>query len=183
MKSKKCATKGCTNKVRTYKDIFPSRFCKDCMKVKSKIKAEKKIKKRQKKIIKILKRKEYVRNTTKYKKSEIKRLTTKADLIFSKYIRDRDRECVLKSPECKGPLQNGHLIRRGQKATRFSVLNCNVQCSFHNCKHNQYPELYTQWFIRKYGQQMYDALVEESKKIFPFTKEYLESIINKYEKR
>ena len=116
----------------------------------------------------------------KIKKPTLPKLLKKADKVFSLYIRNRDKKCV-----CCGAtenLQNGHLIKRGRKSIRFHEKNCNCQCASCNIKHNHYPEFYTNWFIKKYGQAEYEALIEQSKELKKFTIMELEELIKKYDK-
>lgn len=108
------------------------------------------------------------------------KLIHKLDSLFSKWIRNRDMDCVLKSPKCTKVLQCGHLIKRGKMSTRFSELNCHCQCSYHNYIHNQYPELYTNWFVGMYGKEAYDNLVQEAWKIKKWTREELQALIENY---
>lgn len=109
------------------------------------------------------------------------RLIKQLDTIFSQYIRERDRRCVHGDASCRGPIQAGHLIRRGNHATRWDELNCHGECSGHNYKHNFYPELYTTWFVEKYGQAAYTALVARSRTIRKHTAAELEALIQEYQ--
>lgn len=91
---------------------------------------------------------------------ERKKLIKQCDDLVSLIVRKRDRYCV-----CCGAserLQCGHLIKRGKSSTRFSLINCNCQCSSCNFKHNHYPEYYTNWFLTRYGIEMFKVLVKES---------------------
>lgn len=108
------------------------------------------------------------------------KLIKKADLVFSAWIRNRDKQCVLHSPRCSSVLQCGHLIRRGKRAVRFSEVNCNAQCSYHNFLHNSEPHHYTNWFIREYGQLPYEDLCDKANTIKKFSRSELEEIITKY---
>lgn len=113
------------------------------------------------------------------KKPSLPKLMKKADKVFSEWIRNRDNhQCVV----CGSTyiVQNGHLIARGKKATRFDEKNCNAQCSSCNYKHNFEPQHYTSWFIKKYGEQEYLNLVELSKTIKKFNRYELEELIEKY---
>lgn len=109
------------------------------------------------------------------------KLVKKADTAFSKWIRARDKECVLKNKKCSSVLQCGHLIRRGKRSVRFDEFNCNAQCSYHNFLHNSEPHHYTDWFIREYGSLPYEDLCDRARRIKKFTRQELEDIIKKYE--
>lgn len=119
-------------------------------------------------------------STKKYQKSLWRKKIKELDAVFSRYIRQRDRDCVLKNSKCNDILQCGHLIRRGNMATRFDERNCSCQCSYHNYLHNQQPEIYTHWFIRKYGQETYTALVKLSREIKQWSIPELEKMIEYY---
>jgi len=108
------------------------------------------------------------------------KLVKKADDVFSLWIRNREKWCVLNGPECLGYFQCSHLIKRGKHSVRFDPLNCHTQCAHHNYLHNNYTEYYTQWFIKKYGVRKYNALVEKSKKTRKYKRFELEEIIKKY---
>lgn len=108
------------------------------------------------------------------------RLIKKADIVFSLWIRARDKKCVTKNPYCSDNLQCSHLIRRGKKAVRFSEINCHAQCAHCNYLHNYEPHHYTNWFIREYGQLPYEDLCDKANTTKKFTREELEEIIRKY---
>lgn len=125
-------------------------------------------------------------------KTPFKKLMIKADDVFSLWIRTRDKfRCYAEDiPEerakCKGSIQCCHLIERTKKIIRFDEANCNAGCSHHNYIHDQgfhsSPEIYTNWFVKKYGQQKYDDLVTKSIQFREkkWTRQELEEIINKY---
>lgn len=83
-----------------------------------------------------------------------------------------------------GILQGGHLIPKGSSsAVRFDLMNVFTQCSGCNSKHrfNQHP--FIQWFIKEYGFEEYDYLVERSKaKPKPIKKVELLEILEQYKK-
>jgi hypothetical protein len=99
-------------------------------------------------------------------KTTRKKLISKLDTIVSLLVRTRDKKCVTPSPKCTKILQCSHLIKRGKLPTRFSLENCNCQCSYHNYLHNNYPEIYTEWWLGKYGQEKYNTLIRDSQKIW-----------------
>ena len=90
-----------------------------------------------------------------------------ADTEISKLVRFRDGRCVT----CWSPvnLECGHLITRAKMGTRFDLKNCNAQCSTCNQEHEEEPAQYIEWFIEKYGQEEYDALVLKSNTVTRFT--------------
>lgn len=91
----------------------------------------------------------------------------KADGVFSQYVRKRDGNmCVVCGK--RDHVSNGHLISRKTVATFFDEDNCHAQCRGCNKRHNYHPEHYTEWFIRRYGFEAYQALIARSlvKKVF-----------------
>lgn len=104
----------------------------------------------------------------------IKNLERELDALLKTYVILRDKKCV-----CCGTKENltpGHLITRGAKSVRWDILNVACQCSGCNFKHEFRPEIYTQWFIKTYGNDLYDVLVERSRQPRKFTRTDLEQI-------
>lgn len=106
-------------------------------------------------------------------------LVKKADIVFAKYIRERDgNRCVLcgstKNPTC------GHLVKRGKKTTRYSEINCHCLCMACNYKDNFEHDHYVVYFLNKYGEGKYKLLIEYSKEFHKWTREELYQIISKY---
>lgn len=120
---------------------------------------------------------------TKRKRSRLEsipKLVTKADTVFSKWVRTRDEyKCVL----CGKTLntQCGHMIKRAKKLTRYDEFNCNTLCRGCNKLDNYEPQHYIGWFLTKYGQDKYLQLKERSKIVHKWTREELHNIISKYE--
>ncbi len=109
-------------------------------------------------------------------------LVRKLDQVFGAWIRARDGICVLAGDgKCSGPLQAGHLIRRGHHATRWDPLNVHGQCRTHNFMHEKHPELFTAWFVRTHGEKTYSDLVALSRTIKKHTKDELLELIAFYE--
>lgn len=98
---------------------------------------------------------------TKKRKPERRTLEANLDKLTSLIVRWRDGRCVVCG--ATGRLQCGHLIKRGKHVIRFSLLNCNCQCASCNFKHNNYPEPYTAWFLRQYGEAEYCKLEEAAR--------------------
>jgi len=88
--------------------------------------------------------------------SDRKKLIKKLDKVFSKFIRARDKHCVVCGTTQN--LQCGHLFSRVAYSTRWDELNCHGQCASHNLlhEHDAYP--FTDWFLRKFGKDQYDIL-------------------------
>ena len=109
---------------------------------------------------------------------QLKTLSNRLDIVFSKWIRKRDGRCVVCGQTYV--LQNGHLITRGVKSLRWDEKNCNCQCSGCNYRHEFRPEIYTAWFVAKYGTEEYMELVRRSKKIKKWTIDELKELIERY---
>ena len=111
------------------------------------------------------------------KVSKRKKLINKLDTIVSLIVRARDGRCVTPTDKCTKVLQCSHLIKRGKLSTRFSLNNCHCQCSYHNFLHNNYPEIYTEWWLNKYGQEEYNKLVVLSQAIWKPSLDDLERLL------
>ena len=103
-----------------------------------------------------------------------KGLIKKLDRIFSKYIRLRDKYCVL----C-GSSDNancGHLFSRRHYSTRWDEDNCHQQCYPCNFKHNHQPYLYYDWYIEKFGKDKLDELHTKHQQIKKYSNVDLEEL-------
>lgn len=113
-------------------------------------------------------------------------LIEKLDRVFSEFIRLRDSyngycTCVT----CGKPghwktMQNGHYISRGKLNTRFSEINCHVQCVQCNEYKSGNMDEYTKFIISKYGKAMPDTLKTMGNKTADFTCEDLKEKISLY---
>ena len=110
-------------------------------------------------------------------KSTRKKLIQKLDTIVSLIVRARDERCVTPTDKCTKVLQCSHLIKRGKLPTRFDLANCNCQCSYHNYLHNNYPEIYTEWWLNRYGQEAYNSLIKTSQQLWKPSIAELESLL------
>ena len=110
-------------------------------------------------------------------KSTRKKLIQKLDTIVSLIVRARDGHCVTPTDKCTKVLQCSHLIKRGKLPTRFDLANCNCQCSYHNYLHNNYPEIYTEWWLNRYGQEAYNELIKTSQQLWKPSIAELESLL------
>ena len=113
------------------------------------------------------------------KKSPRKKAVERLDKAFSRYVRQRDKECVL--CRSKENLQCGHLITRSKYSTRWHILNGFCQCRSCNFLHESQPERFTAWFLRVFGKKAYEALVKESNQIRKFSTEELIAMAEEYE--
>lgn len=103
------------------------------------------------------------------KKEKIKRKTKKTtrqvlekklDKLVREIVLARDPVCVCPSPNNghSGVRQCGHLFTRSKKSVRWSLYNCNVQCSSCNLLHEFNSHRYTLAFIHKFGLCKYEEL-------------------------
>lgn len=118
-------------------------------------------------------------------KKQLKRLSNKADKLFSLYIRARDNRLFNKvCPLCeKKPIQCCfHFITRKRKAVRWNVQNAVGACHTCNYLENYFSDLSRYWYIKKFGVNQYLSLVENGRQDFTPTKEDLENVIITYNK-
>ena len=95
-------------------------------------------------------------------KRKVKTLTwykKKLDVVFSKYIRERDKHTCFTCGLVMEPnrSQNGHFAPRQYLALRFDERNCNCQCYACNMLYNGQPSAYAIRLKAKYG----DSIIEE----------------------
>jgi len=110
-----------------------------------------------------------------------KQLIRRADNVFGTWIKNRDNwTCIVCGGGREKVIQCGHLIRRGKQSVRYDERNCCAQCASCNIKHNHYSEYYTSAYIKKFGVEAYQSLVEKSKEIKKWGAWELEEIIKKY---
>ena len=110
--------------------------------------------------------------------TERKKLVKKLDKIFSEYIRARDKRCVICGTTKN--LQAGHLITRAVYATRWDENNVFAQCRSCNYTHEYRPEIFTSWYIEKFGVEKYVDLNIKAQKIVKYKNGDLETLINYY---
>jgi hypothetical protein len=118
------------------------------------------------------------KKTRKYRKKTAKQ---KLDINLNNLVRDivflRDKKCVCPPPANghNSVLQPGHLISRAAKTVKWDLRNVHAQCASCNLTHEHRPEIYTKWFIKSFGLNAYEELVDDSKpgKIYPYEMEEL----------
>lgn len=135
---KKCKLCGELN-VRVRNGIAVSKWCTSC---KKQVEQEKKDKAK-------------LRKTLGNRKLLVKKLDSKV----SKFIRARDKACVLCGSVEK--LTNGHIFSRVAYSTRWDTTddgNCHCQCWDCNYRHEYDPYPYINWYIKKFGQDKLDEL-------------------------
>lgn len=80
----------------------------------------------------------------------------KADILFSKWIRARDKKCFF----CPNPgTQNSHFWGRGHSATRYDPENCDGICGGCHMRHEGNKHgLYRTLKLKQLGKARYAAL-------------------------
>lgn len=87
----------------------------------------------------------------------------KADSLFSKYIRLRDKECLRCHRKGSGDLgitglQCSHFYGRRKESTRFDPENADSLCAGCHRYFTEHKTEYTEWKIEKLGDKRYDLL-------------------------
>lgn len=102
----------------------------------------------------------------KKKKTSLKysTLEKRVDLLFSKYIRQRDKGICFTCGSKKG-VQAGHFIKRNHKRLRFNLTNVHAQCV--KCNHFLHgnDQEYIQQLIKYYGTERLMALFAKKNEI------------------
>lgn len=95
----------------------------------------------------------------------------KADKLFSRYIRLRDKRCVRcgklgEGEEGINGLQNSHFFGRGMESTRFDVENCDAVCfGCHQYWGSKDREAYREYKIQTLGRAKYNELVKRARQL------------------
>jgi len=117
----------------------------------------------------------------KSRKVSHKSLVKKIDHLHSLFIRNRDKKCV----QC-GSINNlgvGHIFSRRNLSTRWDISddgNCHTQCWPCNFKHvrDQYP--YFNWYIKKFGDDKFQALRLKHDQIVKISTSELNDLLVKF---
>lgn len=116
------------------------------------------------------------------KLQSITKLTEKAQYVFNKWIRERDKEkgCI----SCGAPVtEAGHYHSRGHfSALRFNEVNTNGQCTRCNCFLSGNLIKYRQGLVKRYGEARV-LMLENSvaiRTVKKWSRFELESIIKEY---
>lgn len=109
------------------------------------------------------------------------KLKKKAQEVFNKWIRNRDKDCGCIS--CGGSVDHaGHYFSSGQfSALTFDEVNVNSQClGCNNFRHGNLIQ-YRFGLIEKYGVEIIEELEAKSKvNIYKWSRQELEDIITTY---
>jgi hypothetical protein len=109
-----------------------------------------------------------VSTTTKKKRTKTQ-AKKYANMVFSNYIRERDKWTCYTCGKVGSvsDMQCGHLISRYFAATLYDELNAVCQCQGCNMRHEIDPEIYKQRYILDYGEDAYWELYKKSKQPCP----------------
>lgn len=114
-------------------------------------------------------------------------LLKKADIVFSRYIRDlySDEQGFCSCITCGAympstEIQNGHYIKRRHMAARFSVMNCHCQCQQCNNDEAHTDYIYREKMIELYGLEAVEGLERLKNIEVKYSESDLKEIIKKY---
>jgi 5-methylcytosine-specific restriction endonuclease McrA len=108
------------------------------------------------------------------KTTERKKLIKQLDQVVREIVfQDDPHYCVTCGKTSN--LQLGHLITRSRYGTRWDLMNCHIQCSGCNYRHEFQPEIYTRYFLNRYGEQEYNNLCHRAETQGKFTIDELET--------
>lgn len=142
-------------------------------------------KEREKKKKALERAKERKKKARERKKNSVSALKKELDIVFSRYIRQRDKgiciSCGSKKPWKEQ--QNGHYIKRSAMNTRYDEQNCHCQCVGCNIfKKGNYPD-YTLAIQQKYGYDIVEDLVARGREIKQWTATELKELIAHYKQK
>lgn len=105
-----------------------------------------------------------------------KSLNKKCHAIVREILLLRDGYCVLPNRPHSNIMQNGHLITSVRPGTRHDLRNCNLQCSSCNGYHVHDESIYQDWFLSKFGENVYHELAQDARSGGSLTTSELETI-------
>ena len=116
------------------------------------------------------------------KKQFVRKLKKKLDIIFSKYIRARDK---YKCYTCGVVLQSrfsqcGHFVPRQYNNVRYDEINCHCQCYACNMFYGGQPSEYALRLQKDYGSDIIEKLNKKKREIKQFTPQELGKMIELY---
>lgn len=116
------------------------------------------------------------RTTRRTKRKSKVSLRRKADILFSKYIRLRDKRCQLCGKQTQ--LQAAHVISRAVLRTRYDYDNCLTLCA--DCHLNwahRNPLEFTEFIYKHLGEERYHSLIDKARHPEQMTVEKYEAVI------
>ena len=119
------------------------------------------------------------------RKPTVSSLKKKLDIIFSRYIRARDKNvCFTCDKKLEGRFsQNGHFVPRQYNATRYDERNCNCQCYACNMLYNGQPTEYALRLQKKYGEGIIKELNDLRKTTRQFSVPELQKLLTFYQNK
>lgn len=120
--------------------------------------------------------KKYVNHVVRNKRAEIRKLETRADVLFQIRFKENNPYCIV----CGGESSCGHhvVFKSQSNALRYSMSNMVPLCSkCHTRLHFSGDPAILGTIIKKKGIEWFDEIQLERRKITKHTKEYLEGII------
>lgn len=72
--------------------------------------------------------------------------------------------------------QPGHVISRAKMGVRWDLRNIHKQDASDNLLHEFYPEVYNQWYIKTFGLDSWNELVNDSRPISKYSMDDLETL-------
>jgi hypothetical protein len=103
----------------------------------------------------------------------------KADKIFSLWVRNREKQCVLCGS--RNSLQAGHYVSRSCNQLRYDERNVHTCCMRCNVFLNGNMVEYTAFMIQKYGSGIINELRHEKVKTKQWKAVELQELIKRYE--
>lgn len=121
-----------------------------------------------------------MKDPKKKRKVSMSRAKNAADVEFSRFIRLRDRRCVL----C-GSVQNlqcSHLFTKAQSnAVRWDARNAHTLCAACHYRHHTRPDYaFYEWTKKRIGEQDVEEIRASSKQTTDWTPEHVQSIARYY---
>lgn len=116
------------------------------------------------------------------KKPTISQLKKKADAVFSKFIRQRDKGICFTCGRQADPkyMQAGHYVKRSINSLRYDESNVHCQCPGCNIFQNGNMDEYAIALVGRYGEGILEKLHEKKKELKQWSVQELQDIINHY---
>src|SRR3990167_10609952 len=111
------------------------------------------------------------------RRESISSLKKKADIIFSLWIRAKNKRCYtcgsVKNLQC------GPFVSRSHNATRYDPENCRAQCVGCNVFKNGNTAEYSYRLLKEFGQEKFNDLIKRGRETKQFSVQELKEILKK----